>query len=134
MRINVLVNFFKVNLIINKLLFLKKDFHAKTIEWKRQDGESMLPNVDLTRKGFLTIHDLSEENLGVYECHVRNSHNKLIKKRININFFNRIDNKYHHSKNHYYENSNKLPPTVRIVPIHMDVREGGRIELECESG
>lgn len=94
----------------------------------------MLSNVDLTRKGFLTIHDLSEENLGIYECHVRNSHNKLIKKQINIDFSNRIDSDHHRFNHIDYENANKLPPVVRIVPIHMDVREGGRIELECESG
>jgi hypothetical protein len=95
----------------------------------------MLSNVDLSRKGLLTIHDLSEENLGIYECHVRNSHNKLIKKRININFVNRIDrNHYHYNHHNHNEDYNKLPPVVRIIPIHMDVREGGRIELECESG
>ena len=87
----------------------------------------MLQNVNLNRLGHLIIENLSDDNLGVYECHVKNKKNKIIKKIININFIHNIhpinDNK-----------NNKLPPVVRIVPIHMDVREGGRIELECESG
>ncbi len=98
----------------------------------------MLSNVDLTQNGHLIIHDLNEKNLGVYECQVKpkKKHtNQVIKKQININFSHqKIDEDYDENNIHNNKIFTKLPPLVRIVPIHMDVREGGRVELECESG
>lgn len=76
--------------------------------------------------GRLIFNKLRPEDYGSYTCVVETDSGRLIRKEFIVGDRHSVGDAehIHHSK----------PPVVRIIPIIKDVREGGRIELECETG
>lgn len=54
-------------------------------------------------------------------CNVITLINQHLKKTINI------------KKTYFFDNKQK-EPILKLVPIETDIREGGRVELECHTG
>ena len=71
----------------------------------------------------LFIHGIQPEDFGKYKCVVeRYGGKKKVTKTVEIK---RVD--------HRTSDSDKRPQ-VRIMAIEKDIREGGKIELECVTG
>lgn len=64
---------------------------------------------------------LSSEDYGSYTCVAETYSGRLLKKE-------------HWIRPGVSSSSSSAAPIVRIIPIVKDVREGGRVELECETG
>jgi hypothetical protein len=94
--------------------------HVKSIRWQRVDGRRM-PAAVVAYSGRLIFNKDGEHAAGTYECLVETNSNRIIRKELTIEppSSSSVDQKKLH---------------VKIVPIHLDTREGGRVELECQTG
>ena len=115
-----------------------KEMHVSNISWQRTDGLPMPKNVN-TNFGRMNIYNAGKADFVEYSCHVLTADNVLIKK----NFVLRAKHKMPPKPTAPYfktttESSKlakeELKPKVRIIPIEKDLREGGKVALECESG
>lgn len=96
----------------------------KKIHWERTDGRRMSSNmVAYSSRLIFNKGHLSSEDYGSYTCVAETYSGRLLKKE--------------HWIRPGVSNSNpssSAAPIVRIIPIVKDIREGGRVELECETG
>jgi hypothetical protein len=95
-------------------------------------------NIDV-KFGHMAINSASKSDFVEYSCHILTADDLLIKKNFTLKQSFRIDSPIilpttiivPHSSKKLHPN---LKPKVRIIPIENDVREGGKVALECESG
>ena len=107
------------------------DARVSKIAWQRADGLPMSTNIHTTN-GNLKIYNIQKEDFTEYTCMVITLENKLIKKSFVLKQVEYFKPKV--VPNDSSDISRDMKPKVRIIPIEKDIREGGRIELECESG
>ena len=113
-----------------------KDRSMKSIRWERTDGRRLSTNVIAYSARLILNTPLSDEDLGSYTCVAETFSGELIRKEHYVG--ERSLSPPHEltgPRGHPHGQSHgHTGPIVRIIPIVKDVREGGRVELECETG
>ncbi|RNA33974.1 basement membrane-specific heparan sulfate proteoglycan core [Brachionus plicatilis] len=108
---------YKILPILNFKLFKQKNKPVRKIYWERLDGSKLSTNVR-THSGILEIINISENDEGYYACNVITFINQHLKKTIHIT---------------KPKEFSPQMPILKIVPIEVDIRRGGRVELECQT-
>jgi hypothetical protein len=100
---------------------LKALRNVKSITWIRSNKKPMTYRTQ-TKNGQLFIHQITDEEVGSYTCIVITRDGHTIRKQIHLRLKSRK------------KDTRDMKPSVKIVPISSDIRQGGRIELECKTG
>ena len=125
--------------MVFNVCFLKfKDMHVSKISWHRADGVPLPKNVQ-TYFGLMNIFNVGKADFVEYSCHVLTADNRLIKKNFVLKQAFTKSSQLHTTHTWSSTKMSKtldlnLMPKVRIIPIEKDLREGGKVALECESG
>lgn len=107
----------------------------KSIRWERTDGRRLSTNVIAYSARLILNTPLSNEDLGSYTCVAETFSGELIRKEHYVVGHLSSPQELTGPRGHPHGQSHgHTGPIVRIIPIVKDVREGGRVELECETG
>ena len=95
-------------------------------------------NIDV-KYGHMAIYRATVSDFVEYSCHILSADDILIKQNFTLKQAkNKHPPKIVPTTFMMPLSNRKLPldlkPKVRIIPIEKDLREGGKIALECESG
>ena len=88
----------------------------------------------------MAINSARKSDFVEYSCHVISAEDVLVKKNFTLKQVIKIDLPISLTRTTFMPltYNKKLPsnlkPKVRIIPIEKDLREGGKVALECESG